>query len=62
MKTLKIEEKLHLRLKVLAVQLGVSMQDMIESYLKEGLEKDIEDEKLIRETHQKMMQTRNRGK
>ena len=61
MKTLKIEEKLHLRLKVLSVQLGVSLKDMIEGYLEEGLKRAVEDEKLIRETHLKMMQTRNRG-
>ena len=37
MKTLKIEERLHLKLKVLAVQLGVSLQDLIEELLEKGL-------------------------
>ena len=37
MKTLKIEDKLHLKLKILSVQLGVSLQDLITEMLEKGL-------------------------
>jgi len=39
MKTLKIEDKLHLKLKILAAQMGVSLQDLITEMLERGLRK-----------------------
>lgn len=37
MKTLKVDKKLHLRLKILAIQLGVSLQELIDELLNKGI-------------------------
>jgi len=41
MKTLKIEDKLHLKLKILAAQMEVSLQDLIMELLKKGLRETV---------------------